>query len=64
MINLINAIEKKTGKSKNYPSGNNQKITDHFRPVKIDLEKSKRPNDPEVKTDQKIDDKVQLRFVG
>ena len=45
------------------PPGNNQKITEHFRPVKIDLKKSKRL-DPEVKSDQKIVDKVQLRFVG
>ena len=45
-------------------SRNNQKITEHFRPVIIDLYNSKRPNDPEVKSDQKIGDKVQLCFVG
>ena len=54
----------RTGKSKIHPPGNNQKITQHFRPVKTDLDNSKRPNDPEATSDQKIGDKVQLRFVG
>ena len=60
----IKSRKSRTGKFKIHPPGNNQKITEHFRPIRIDLDNSKRPNDPEVKSDQKIGDKVQLRFVG
>ena len=54
----------RTGKIKIHPLGNNQKITEHFRPVTLELDNSKRPNEPEGKSDQKIGDKVQFRFVG
>ena len=54
----------RTGKSKFHPLGNNQKITQHFRPVSIELDISTRPNDPEVQSDQKTEDRGQLRFVG
>ena len=54
----------RTGKVKIHPLGNNQKITKHFMPVTLELDNSKRPNEPEVKRDQKIGDKVQFRFVG
>ena len=54
----------RTGKSKVHPLGNNQKITQHFRPKSIDLDKSKGPNDPELKSNQKTEDRDQLRFVG
>ena len=64
--NLIKPKNRKprTGKVKIHPLGNNQKITEHFRPVKIELDNSKRPNEPEVTSEQKIGDRVQLRFVG
>ena len=52
----------RTGKSKIHPLGNNQRITQHFRPVSIELDI--RPNDPEVQSDQKTEDRDQLRFVG
>ena len=52
----------RTGKSKVHPPEN--KITQYFRPVSIGLDKSKRPNDPEAKSDQKTEDGGQLRFVG
>ena len=52
----------RTGKLKVHPLGN--KITQYFRPISIGLDKSKRPNDPEAKSDQKTEDRGQLRFVG
>ena len=54
----------RTGKLKVHPLGNNQKITQHFSPVSLELDKSKGPNDPEVESDQKTEDRGQLRFVG
>ena len=54
----------RTGKVKIHPLGNNQKITEHFRPVTLELDNSKRPNEPEVISDQKIGDQVQLHFIG
>ena len=41
----------RTGKSKFHPLGNNQKITQHFKPVSIELDISKRPNDSDVNSD-------------
>ena len=60
----VKSRKPRTGKSKFHPLGNNQKITQHFRPVSIELDISTRPNDPEVQSDQKTEDRGQLRFVG
>ena len=54
----------RTGKLKVHPLGNNQKITQHFSLVSLELDKSKGPNDPEVESDQKTEDRGQLLFVG
>ena len=65
---LLEAKEKsrkpRTGKVKVHPLGNNQRITQHFRPMSRELDKSKGPNDPELKTDQKTEDRDQSYVIN